>query len=770
MPSSTRFIFGGCRPPFFFLHQGDQLIIRTEAEFKSFLAWLANQKQVAYDIETNGLDFRTSGAAIVGFGVSSFSNWFYLPVSSYNVLTSQLETLPTASLVPQFLQALQKKELITFNGAFDLPWTKHCHGVDLLPNLHTDVLLLKHTVDEEFPFALKDIAVQVFGYGAAAQQRDLHAQLKERGAAKGEIYKADHHIIGKYCGQDCVLTFKLYQHYLRKLRAEGLESFFYEQEVMPLYKHVTIPMENYGLRLDVPLMQKTLQEISADIEAIERSIQKQVAPLLEKVFVPWFLGKDYPPSRSGNFAQGYCALMQLPLPKTASGKYSLTVKAIAQLPDGHAKSVLMKQELMTDAEILAVQQLLAKADHGDKPLFNLQSKHHLKKLFFDTLGLKPLSTTDLGNPQVDDEFIHSIVEQFAWANDLHIYNRLQKIRSTYIERFLEEERAGIFYPSFFQHRTISGRLAGDFQQLPRPIDDGHDDSRVVKYTNLIRQFFIARPGKIFVDADYNSAEPRVFAYISGDERLKNIFRNGMDFYSEIALRTEKLAGVSSYKKADNYLGKINPAKRQQAKSYALGTPYGLTGYKLAFQLGCSSEEGEKLINGYLNAFPDLKAWMEKTKNLVLDQGYVRTIGGRIRHLSRAKEYHRKYGLTILDSLQLWKDYHEDPLVYEHMKKIRRELKNLINNGSNVQIQAAVATIINLASIRIAAEFTAKSLNAAIVAQIHDQLVIECDEEIKCQVAEIVQRNMESSAAELIKDVPIPAEPNFGHNLKESKGA
>jgi DNA polymerase I-like protein with 3'-5' exonuclease and polymerase domains len=257
---------------------------------------------------------------------------------------------------------------------------------------------------------------------------------------------------------------KLKAHYLRKLQAEGLEDFFYKHEVMPLYKHVTIPMEQHGIALDLPLMQETLSQITSDIASIESQILADIQPLLAAKFTPWFLGKDYAPSRSGNFAQGFCEYYQLPLPKTATGRYSLSEAAIAALPDGHAKAVLLKQEMMTAEEIASVQSLLARKEHGDGPLFNLQSKHHLKKLFFDTLGLEPLSTTDLGNPQVDDEFIHSISGQYGWANDLHVYNRLQKLKATYIERVLEKQTNGIFYPSFFQHRTISGRFGSDLQQ------------------------------------------------------------------------------------------------------------------------------------------------------------------------------------------------------------------------------------------------------------------------------------------------------------------
>ena len=738
------------------------MIIERSEDWQAFKIWVQSKEFLAYDIETSGLEPRKEDI-VIGIGVSDSNRGFYLPLYAYS--GEQLVAHSSLQYISEFLSILKTKQLLCFNGAFDIPFTKHVHGVDLLDNLHTDVLLLKHTVDEEFPFKLKEIAVQVFGYGAASEQRDLQQELKAAGASKHELFKANYSTIGKYCVQDCLLTYRLYNYYLGKLRQEGLEQFFYENEVMPLYKHVTIPMTQYGLKLDVQAMQKALEEITADIEAIESNIQTQIKPLLG-VFEAWFLNKDYPPSRSGNFAQGIVEYAGLGLPKTASGKYSLTEKNIQALPDSIYKQVLLKQEYLPAETVLAVQRLLAQKEHGDKPLFNLQSKHHLKKLFFDTLQLEPLSTTDLGNPQVDDEFIHSIAHKYEWANDLHVYNRLQKIKATYIERLLEGQIDGVFYPSFFQHRTISGRYGSDLQQMPRKVSEADEPSAIIrKYVNAIRDFIITRDEHKLVGADYESLEPHIFAHVSGDIRLQNIFTQGLDFYSEIAIRTEGLTEYSSLKTAENYLGKVNKSKRQQAKAYALGIPYGMSGYKLAFQLECGQEHAEHLVESYLNAFPDLKKWIEDTHKFVLQHGYIKSQAGRIRHLKRAKEIASKFGLTILDSLHLYKEYGHDEAIYEHMKETRRLLKNYLNNACNFQIQSLAASIVNQAAIAMSKAFKLHNLSAQICLNIHDELVVEVPDSEVQAVCKIMQQIMQEN---IKLSVPLKAEPQVALKYGDTK--
>jgi DNA polymerase I-like protein with 3'-5' exonuclease and polymerase domains len=611
------------------------------------------------------------------------------------------------------------------------------------------------------PFGLKEVAERYLKKDAKAEQTAMKGSILKNGGTATEFYKADLDLMAKYCMQDCAMTVQLQNMFHERMVVEGTVRFFYEDEVMPLLKHVTIPMENKGVPVDLEALSAAKAEIQQDLNALESEIQAAIKPHLND-FEIWFLNKDYPPRRSGPFAN-YIVDLLAPnkLPRTESGAYSFAAKAIAALEPGLLKDWLEERIKLPPDMVERTQRAL----HGTTPTFNLLSKHHLKKLFFEELDETPLSRTELGAPQVDDDFLQSVATKYEWVPKLQDFNRLTKILGTYIDRFLNEQENGIWYPSFFQHRTVSGRYGSSAQQLPRKLEEGAASEVVRKYNNMIRDFFIAGPECMYVGADYESLEPHVFAHVSGDERIKDIFRKGHDFYSTIAIMTERIQGVSADKKAPNYLGALNKAKRQSAKSYALGIPYGMTGYKLQFELGCSQDEADHLVNSYLEAFPDLASWIQRSHQDVKAQGFVRTESGRIRHMWSARDIASEYGDDILDSLQLWKMYHENPREYERMKKLRREYKNYLNNACNVQIQGLSASIVNRACIQLAKEFKTRGLSAYICLQIHDEVVVRAPKHEVRLVCQLMQRCLETAYP---ISIPLKAEPCVAYKYGETK--
>jgi len=693
----------------------------------------------AYDVETDGLD--TRNGTIIGFGISNGLKGFYFCHKYWK--DGKLNEALTKDECLVILNLLKNKKLIMWNGSFDTRFTLNYFGVNLIDSLHIEGMLAKHTVDEEPPFKLKDVGVKIYGEQERREQLDLFESIKKNGGSKNQYYRADLHIMGNYCIKDCHLTFRLAFYYVTQMD-KHLHSFFFKHEVMPLYKEVTIPMELLGIPLDIKNLKLQQTNITVDINKLEEQIQNLIAPLLGEVFEPWYLEKNYPPRRTGPFAQALCKYADLPLPKTGSGAFSLAGKALESLPDSIYKTFLSGGEdivlwsrdfshIVKDIQLTMVE--------GD--MFNLQSNHHMKKLFFDTLKEEAKSYTEKGNPQINDEFLDAMAEKYEWAKLLKEYNKLTKIKSTYIDRFLNESEDGIFYPSFFQHRTISGRYGSNLQQLPRPLEEGQASELVIKYNNEIRKNFIAGVNHVFIDSDYESLEPHVFAYVSGDKGLKDIFHSGCDFYSTIAIATEKLDGVSAFKKDNNYLGRKDKLTRQRAKAYALGIPYGLGAYGLSKLIDVDKGDAGLLIENYLNAYPKLRQWMKTTDEIVKKKGQVKSEAGRVRHMPKAPKIWEANGEEILDSLKLWTKWHDNPRKYQEMKLTAREMRKFLNNGKNFQIQSLAASITNRACIAIARELKRKGVDGHIVAQIHDQIIVRVPKDVAEKWRKTVQFQMEN---------------------------
>ena len=582
--------------------------------------------------------------------------------------------------------------------------------------------------------------------------------------------------MAKYACQDVRLTYKLWQLLDPKLDAENLRNFFYRDEVMPLYKTVTIQMEQRGVPVDVAALQASQTEIASDIAALENSIQTAIAPLLNG-FNDWYIRTKYPYKLSGPFKEALAARIATDgWPKSDSGAYSFNKAEIAKAikkgrlePNTQLERYITGTDLVPDDLIREIQVQLATAETGAH-LFNLSSKDHLKRLFFGSstteslLKETALSTTPTGAPQVDDAFLDVMAKKYAWAEDLRTFNRLNKIKSTYIDAFLEQQEDGIFYPQFFQHRTTSGRYGSNLQQMPRKLEAGQANGLITKHNNRIRDFLISGPGHVFIGDDYESLEPKVFSHVTGDPGLIDIFNKGDDFYSTIAIATENLTQYSANKAADNYLGKLNKQKRQTAKAYSLGVAYGMGGYKLSFELEISKDEGEALVNKYLNAFPKLKQWMQDSKTEAIKTGKIRTQVGRVRHMPELPIIMAKYGEEVLDSLAIWKRYNEAPATYAWVKKQRSFANNYINNARNFQIQSLAASIVNRAAIAMTKAFKPE-WGAYIVCQIHDEIVVRCKEEYAEVVAAVVQDKMENTTK---LSLPLIAEPCIARVYGETK--
>jgi len=379
------------------------------------------------------------------------------------------------------------------------------------------------------------------------------------------------------------------------------------------------------------------------------------------------------------------------------------------------------------------------------------------------MKIKPISQTRKGTDQFNDDMIEFLSKDYTWAAKLRDYNKLIKISSTYIDRFLEGCEDGRYYWYFKQHGTTSGRFSSDCQQMPRILEEGEVSDLVLKYNNILRSFLQAEKGRRFIICDQSSLEPRVFASVSNDPNLINVFLDNEDLYSRVAIQAFKLKGMSAKKSDPNFVKTLRPELRQRAKGIALAIPYGAGAWQIGQSLNISMPEAQRLIDGYLEGFPELARWMTDTHLRVQSFGYVKSKTGRIRHLDRVKAIYEKFEDNLIEpkAFGMMKRMCKTPEQTQKIMQLRMEYKNGLNNSKNFQIQSLAASIMNRSAIAIHKEFKEKGLDAYIMLQIHDEFVVNAPVEIAQEVASIVKRHMETT-------VTIPtgliAEPNICSNF------
>jgi len=745
---------------------------------------------IAVDTETSGLNPRKN--KIVGWSLSGDEGiGFYIPTLVWNFEKGELELqtidgTSTETISKNLLKALKGKKLVFHNASFDVQFIKNYFGIDLLPDVWVDTGLLVHTVYEEGafgygnPFGLKSIAImnqEALGLdvekAANEEQIELKESIKKNGGSvtkeSFEIYKADLDILSKYASADTDLTLRICNLYLKKLKEEKLEKFFFEDEVMPIYREVTVPMEAAGVDLDVELIEQIHEEIVKDQEENKKIVMKSLLALSEvKEWVVATSITNFPVSHKGNWAQRLVQRYSLPLPKSEkTGKYSLTQKNIEQLEDSPVKEFLLtgNEDLLEDLEKARISMSLWK-ESNDGEYINIQSKKHLGEIVFDYMGIQPKvagANTKSGRAKFDMDMVKDLAKDYTWAENLRIYNKLLKIKSTYVDRFRDRNEDGKYYFYFKQNGTVSGRYGSDAQQLPKPLEEGEDAPIIMKYVNIVRAFLTAGKGRKVIDADYESLEPHCFASVSGDEKLQEIFNNGWDFYSYVAIQTEKLEGVSADKKADNYLKKLDPVKRNKAKAYSLGVAYGMEAYALKMTLGVDQKTAEGLIKGYLDGFPGLAKWRENSRRQVKDNGFIKNYVGRVRHLPRVKKIYEKFGEQMMD-WRFRKDLENQGYSRDDVIKVYRDYRNGLNNCLNFQLQSLAAAVVNRAAVQINRAAKEMNIDAYVQAQVHDQLIINVDENQAEEFAPVVQKIMENTTK--LPGVTLKAPPEIADNWRD----
>ncbi|MCC5810442.1 MAG: DNA polymerase I [Ectothiorhodospiraceae bacterium] len=359
----------------------------------------------------------------------------------------------------------------------------------------------------------------------------------------------------------------------------------------------------------------------------------------------------------------------------------------------------------------------AYAEAGRK--FNLGSTKQLGAILYEEQGLPVKKKTPKGAPSTAEPVLQELaLDGHKLPQIIMAFRELSKLKSTYTDRLPEmvRRRTGRVHTSYHQAVAATGRLSSsdpNLQNIPIRSEEGR----------RIRQAFRAPEGYKLVAADYSQIELRIMAHLSGDQGLLDAFSEGLDIHRATAA---EVWGKSLDDVSDN--------ERRNAKAINFGLIYGMSAFGLARQLGIPRGEAQDYIELYFKRYPGVKAYMENTRKLAAEKGYVETLFGRRLYL---------------------------PEIRSRNAAMRQAAER---TAINAPMQGTAADIIKRAMVKVDAWLDGSRLDAKMIMQVHDELVFEvAGDDVDTLVKEV--SSLMSEAAEL--KVPLLVEPGIGNNWDEA---
>ena len=351
--------------------------------------------------------------------------------------------------------------------------------------------------------------------------------------------------------------------------------------------------------------------------------------------------------------------------------------------------------------------------------FNIASPKQVGEILFDKLKIvEKAKKTKTGQYVTSEEVLQQLKNKHEIVADILEHRGLKKLIGTYIDALpkLINPRTGHIHTSFNQTITATGRLSSsdpNLQNIPIRGEDGKE----------IRKAFIPEPGCLFFSADYSQIELRVMAHLSQDPQMIEVFREGKDLHAATA--------ANIYKKP---IEEVTRDERTKSKRANFGIIYGITVFGLAERLDIPRDEAKMLIDGYFDTFPQVHDYMEKSKDVARQQGYVTTLFGR-----------RRYLPDINSANSVVRGFAE-------------------RNAINAPIQGTAADIIKVAMIHIFQRFKTEGIKSKMILQVHDELNFSVYPDEKEKVERIVLEEMQNA---FHMSVPLVADSGFGENWLEA---
>lgn len=350
--------------------------------------------------------------------------------------------------------------------------------------------------------------------------------------------------------------------------------------------------------------------------------------------------------------------------------------------------------------------------------FNISSPKQLGKVLFEDLRLPCKKKTKSGY-STNAEVLESIANKHPIVPMILEYRTLSKLSSTYVDSLLKQIHAdGRVHSIFKQTETRTGRISStepNMQNIPVRKELGRE----------MRRFFIAREGCLLVDADYSQIELRVLASVCGDENMQQAFLSGSDIHTSTAAQVFGLP--------EDF---VSPEMRSAAKAVNFGIIYGIGPFSLSKDIGVSVAEAKKYIQSYLDNYPKVTEFMNKTVADGEKNGYVSTIFGRRRYI---------------------------PELSASNKNVQAFGKRA---AMNAPIQGAAADIIKLAMVKVYRRLKAELPEVHLILQVHDELILEAPEAQAERAAALLKEEMEA-AVKLA--VPLTVDVHTGKSWYDAKG-
>ena len=376
---------------------------------------------------------------------------------------------------------------------------------------------------------------------------------------------------------------------------------------------------------------------------------------------------------------------------------------------------LNEQSKELEAKILKLEQKVQKSAGED---FNLGSPKQLQEILYEKLGLPVIKKTPKGQPSTAESVLQELSMDFPIVQDILSYRAISKLKSTYTDKLpkMVNSNTGRVHTSYHQAVTATGRLSSsdpNLQNIPIRSEEGR----------RIREAFIAPDGYKILAADYSQIELRIMAHLSRDQGLMDAFAKGQDIHQATA------AEIFS-----TNIDEVTANQRRSAKAINFGLIYGMSAFGLSKQLQITRAEAQNYIEQYFDRYPQVKHYMDETKQSAKKMGYVETVFGR-----------RLYLADIESSNYQRRQYAE-------------------RSAINAPMQGTAADLIKMAMILLHQKIREESFEAKIIMQVHDELVIEVNENQSDELSEITTSVM-SEISKL--DVDLKVDADIGNNWDEA---